>query len=143
MGEEHIALAVEQALLGIDHGDKRIGLAYKPHDSSTPEAIGVYANSPSFMSQLSALATKLKVDTVVVGLPRDIHGNDTAQTLKARAFAGRLADETGLHIILHDEFTTSERARERLGAKSRDELKRQLDAVSAVILLEDYLGSMA
>lgn len=141
-GADHIELAVSQPLIGVDTGDVRVGIALKPADSIEAEPLGVFPAGPSVMTQIQKIAQQHDAETVVVGLPRDINGNDTAQTRKAREFAGELADDSGLHVILFDEFSTSERARAQLGKASRDQEKRQLDALAAVVLLDDYMRSM-
>lgn len=141
-GADHIELAVSQPLIGVDTGDVRVGIALKPADSIEAEPLGVFPAGPSVMTQIQKFAQQHDAETVVVGLPRDINGNDTAQTRKAREFAGELADDSGLHVILFDEFSTSERARAQLGKASRDQEKRQLDALAAVVLLDDYMRSM-
>jgi putative holliday junction resolvase len=142
MGGEHIEAAIHEPLLGVDTGDVRIGIAIKSADVTRAEPVCVIKNETGVLARIAEMAQKNKIETVVVGLPRDINGNETAQTRKARSFAGELADESGLHIILHDEFATSERARERLGSLSREEEKAQLDAMAAAILLDDYMESM-
>lgn len=141
-GADHIELAVSQPLIGVDTGDVRVGIALKPADSIEAEPLGVFPAGPSVMTQIQQFAQQYDAETVVVGLPRDINGNDTAQTRKAREFAGELADDSGLHVILFDEFSTSERARAQLGKANRDQEKRQLDALAAVVLLDDYMRSM-
>ena len=95
-----------------------------------------------FEKSIPKILKENNIDTVVVGLPRDINGNETAQTRKARHFAGELADKTDMHIVLHDEFATSERARQKLGKVSRNQEKSQLDAAAAAVLLDDYMESM-
>lgn len=141
-GDDHIELAVTQPLIGVDTGDVRVGLAVKPADSIEAEPVKVAPAGRAVFSEIEQLANKYDADTIIVGLPRDINGNDTAQTRKARDFAGDLADQTGLHVLLFDEFSTSERARQRLGNITREEVKRKLDAVSAAVLLEDYMRSL-
>lgn len=142
MGGEHIEEAIHEPLLGVDTGDVRIGIALKPKDATRAEPVCVLKNDNDVFREIAQIAQKNKIATLIVGLPRDINGNETAQTRKARSFAGELADESGLHIVLHDEFATSERARERLGDLSRAEEKAQLDAMAAAILLDDYMESM-
>lgn len=142
MGAEHIEEAIKEPMLGVDSGDRRIGIAIKPRDRVAAEPVCVLDNSVNVFERILDLAQENKIDTVVVGLPRDINGNETAQTRKARHFAGELADRTDLHIVLHDEFATSERARQRLGKVSRNQEKSQLDAAAAAVLLDDYMESM-
>lgn len=142
MGAEHIEVAIKESLLGVDSGDKRVGIAIKPKDRVAAEPVCVLENSTNIYSRIFDLVKENNIDTVVVGLPRDINGNETAQTRKARHFAGELADKTDLHIVLHDEFATSERARQKLGKVTRNQEKSQLDAAAAAVLLDDYMESM-
>ena len=142
MGGEHIEEAIHEALLGVDTGDVRVGVAHKAADVTRAEPVCTLKNEDGVYEEIVKLAGKHKVETLVVGLPRDINGNETAQTRKARHFAGELADISGMHVILHDEFATSERARERLGKLSREQEKAQLDAMAAAVLLDDYMESM-
>ena len=139
---EHVGVAVDQVFLGVDPGEKRIGIALKRSGHANAEPIVVLERGTSTNTEIAQLADKYGCDAVIVGLPRNIDGNDTAQTSWARAFAGELADATDLHIIMYDEFGTTERARERLGAATRAQEKSQLDAYAAAVLLEDYIGSM-
>ncbi len=143
---EHIGVAVEQALLGVDPGDQRVGVAVKVAGEVSPEALKVLPNNNALWEELAALVAKYHCEAVIVGLPRNVDGNDTAQTRKAREFAGELADRTDLHVLMHDEFSTSQRARERLNRRhkhvTRELEKRELDALAAAILLEDYLESL-
>ena len=140
LDEEHVGVAIGQALLGIDPGDKRVGVAVKPADEIICQPVGILPNAKSIFSAIKKLAADHNCETIVVGLPRDINGNDTAQTTKARAFAGELSDKTDLHIIMYDEFMTTQRARENLTGKGN--AKTKVDADAAAILLHDYLGSM-
>lgn len=142
MGAEHIEEAIHKPLLGVDTGDVRVGIAVKPKDETRADPVCTLKNEGDILHQIAEIAHKKKIETVIVGLPRDINGHETMQTRKARNFAGELADASGLHIVLHDEFATSERARERLGRLSRDQEKAQLDAMAAAILLDDYMESM-
>jgi len=141
-GTEHIGVSIEQAFLGIDPGEKRVGVAYKAAGQLQAQPLSVLENVSDVYAKIASLAEERECASVIVGLPRNIHGNDTAQTVRARAFAGELADATSLHIIMYDEFDSSTRARLRLGAKTRVEEKRLLDAVAAAILIEDYLEGL-
>jgi len=141
-GAEHIGVSVEQAFLGIDPGEKRIGVAYKAAGEIAAQPMLVLENNADIYTKIAGLAEERDCTSVIVGLPRNVHGNDTTQTAQARAFAGELADASGLHVIMYDEFGSSARARERLGAKTRAEEKRHLDAVAAAILIEDYIEGL-
>lgn len=142
MGAEHIDRAIQEPLLGVDTGDIRVGIAVKPKDVISAEPVCVLQFDADILGHITRIAKQYGAATVIVGLPRDINGNETAQTRKARHFAGELAEVSGLHIILHDEFSTSERARERLKNSSYRYDKVGLDAMAAAVLIDDYMESM-
>lgn len=142
MGAEHIDRAIQEPLLGVDTGDIRVGIAVKPKDVISAEPVCVLQFDADILGHITRIAKQYGAATVIVGLPRDINGNETAQTRKARHFAGELAEVSGLHIILHDEFSTSERARERLKNLSYRYDKVGLDAMAAAVLIDDYMESM-
>ncbi|MEI7818498.1 MAG: Holliday junction resolvase RuvX [bacterium] len=141
-GNEHVGVAVEQVFIGVDPGEKRVGIAYKPAGSIHAEPLVVLENGDDIFDRIIKIAQDYKADCIIVGLPRDSNGNDTTQTKIARGFGGDLADASGMHVIMYDEFDTSHRARVRLGAKTRAEEKKRLDAFAAAILIEDYLEGL-
>lgn len=130
-------------VLAIDYGEKRVGLAIAGGESARPHRLKVVANTPNLIADLGEVIERQEVGEIVVGLPRNLDGDDTAQTGKARAFSQHLQQQyPDIKIILQDEADTSNIARERLGREGLvgDELKRWLDAEAAVIILEDYLA---
>jgi putative Holliday junction resolvase len=129
-------------VLGIDYGLKRIGLAVS-RGGERPERLEVLANDEHFTQRLLELVAHESVRTIVVGLPRNLDGDDTPQTHLVRHFAEQLRGHVGADIVLQDEADTSNVGRERLkreGLADR-EIERLIDAEAAAIILEDYLGS--
>lgn len=130
--------------LAIDYGEKRVGLAIAGRESVRPSRLKVLANTNELLNDLATLIERQDATTVVVGLPRNLDGDDTAQTRIARDFSQQLhARCPNVAIELQDEAVTSQLARERLSREGLegDELKRWLDAEAATIILEDYLGT--
>jgi putative Holliday junction resolvase len=128
------------AVLAIDYGGKRVGLAIAV-DGQRPARLKVALNNEGLLDHLRNLVHEHDAATIVVGLPRNLDGDDTAQTRVARRFAELLATETGSEIVLQDEAGTSQVARERLRARGMadQEVERWVDSEAAVIMLEDYL----
>jgi putative holliday junction resolvase len=125
--------------LGIDFGSKRIGLA-------TAEAeIGLA--TPLTTTTVEGLADILKqegpFDAVVVGLPRNLAGHDTAQTLAVRRFVEDvLVRRFHLDPIFQDEAATSIVAEERLKDSGKPYDKADIDAEAAAIILQDYVDTL-
>lgn len=131
------------ATLAIDYGEKRVGLAIAGQEDSRPRRLKVVANTDELLSDLAMLVERHEVSTVVVGLPRNLDGDDTAQTKVVRGFGARLvARLPEVKLVFQDEADTSNQARQRLEREGLigDEAKRWVDAEAAAIILEDYLG---
>jgi putative Holliday junction resolvase len=130
---------VAKAVLGIDFGAKRVGLALAVA-GSPPGRLTTLAADDGLMGELGRRISTHNVGTVVVGLPRNLDGNDTAQTATAREFAARLqAAYPGLTVELQDEALTTATARQRLAQQRLSNPQALLDQEAAAIILEDYL----
>ncbi len=77
---------------------------------------------------------------IVIGLPRNMDGQDTSQTTAVRAFSNRLKDELGIPITWQDEAATSAKAIDELNARGKPFVKEDIDALAATYILEDYLS---
>jgi putative Holliday junction resolvase len=129
-------------VLGVDYGLRRVGLAVSV-DGQTPRRIGTMVNDDGFMDYLRQVIVNHGVQQIIVGLPRNLDGDDTQQSAVSRQFAGRAEQEFSLPVSLQDEADTSNLARERLHHEkslSAEERKHLVDAEAAVIILEDFLG---
>ncbi len=83
-----------------------------------------------------------RADLLVVGRPRGLDGQTTAQTKKAEAFARRLAHKTGLPVELQDETLTTVEAERRLPKKADLKTRKALlDRIAAQIILEDFINA--
>lgn len=97
------------------------------------------------VAPLARIAEQHRVEGIVVGLPLTPEGEDSDWTREVRAFAGRLAERSGLPVTLQDERMTSaraERAVRSLGLSRRKrEEKERIDAAAAVLILQAYLDN--
>lgn len=132
-------------LLGIDLGEVRIGLAVSDPTqtiASPAETLEVprHQDGPALDALVNAVA-RHEVAGLVVGEPRQLDGSEGAPAQRARWFAERLRDRTGLPVALWDErFTTSEAERVMLAQDaSRAERKQSIDGVAASLFLQAVL----
>jgi putative Holliday junction resolvase len=127
-------------VLGIDYGTKRIGLALA-QDNEKPHRLAVVAHQ-DWRHHLEKAVADHGVTQVVIGLPRNLDGDDTPQTMRVRVFAQEVEEALHLPVRLQDEADTSNQARKRLANAGHKmlEIERQLDAEAAVIIVEDYLS---
>ena len=135
-------------VIGIDFGAKRIGLALSDPTGmlASPWQTfpgGVPVDAAARLARLIAglAAHSDGLEAIVVGLPRRLDGSDNDQTPLVRVFAAELARVSSLPVILQDERLSSHEADERLALRERDwrKRKKQIDAVAASIILQDYL----
>jgi putative Holliday junction resolvase len=138
-------------LVGLDVGERRIGVAVSDATRTLARPVGVVRTA-----SLDAAAVRLAADEiarlaaeddpvsgVVVGLPRHLDGSASEMTGRVTAFAAALGRATGLAVHLQDERLTSREAESRLAIRDREwrSRRRRLDAAAAAIILQDYLDA--
>jgi putative Holliday junction resolvase len=129
--------------LGIDFGEKRIGLAISDPEGRLAVPLTTLArrNDRSALRQIAEIARQEGIERLVLGEPVDLDGQRGAIAGRVRRFGARLAEMTGLPVEWIDEALTSAEAAGRLrqaGIATRYEPGR-IDAVAAQILLQDAL----
>jgi len=135
--------------LGIDYGERRIGLALSDASGllaspwkKLPNDANVGAAARRLADEVRALqADETGLDAIVIGLPRRLSGEPNDQTARVQKLAQLLAAEVSVPIALQDERLTSHAAEELLAQRERDWRRRkdQLDAMAAALILQDYL----
>ena len=133
-------------VMAIDYGDRRIGLAVSDAlrsicgDAVTMEEWDMARAARRIAEEVRGRG----VDTLVLGLPKNMDGSEGPRAEKTREFAALLTDETGLAPVLWDERRSSIEAHAILHANGRrmKEHKKNVDAVAATLMLEGYLRSL-
>lgn len=128
-----------KSILALDVGQVRIGIALASHAAGIASPLATLANNDAFVETLQELVAAHNVDTLVVGLPRGLEGQDTEQTAYVQAFAKNLQSVTGLEAVWQDEALTSMKAEEELRNRGVAYTKEDVDALSATYILGDYL----
>ncbi len=132
------------AVLGIDWGKRRIGLAVSDPDGviATPAGTLASRGRKQDLEAIRALVAERDVTEIVVGLPVHMNGSRGVAAESAEQFAADLADATGLPVETLDErWTTAEadRALSEGGRSGRKRRKQAIDAIAATILLRTWL----
>ena len=129
--------AKPNSILALDLGEKRIGLARASMAARLPEPLPLLGNDENFVARLKALIEEYSVDTLVIGLPRNGSGQETAQSSWARQFAESvLRPNFSGDIVFQDETLSS------VAAESYDSsliAKFGLDSLAALEIMKDYL----
>lgn len=123
-------------ILGIDYGAARVGLATAAAGSTLSTPHGTVAPNA-----VDAVIAGLEPQVIVIGLPRSLDGEDTAQTDEVRRFAGNLKVGAAM-VVFQDEAGTSSVATDRLKAGGRPYRREDIDAEAAAIILQDYLDGL-
>lgn len=128
--------------LAIDHGTKKIGLAFSDELEILASPFAVWPQEEErTLDRLAKLCKEEGVQVLAVGLPRHKDGVESATAPAARAFGEALATRTGLPVRFVNEHLSSAEAerllRER-GVKP-DKRKAMLDAAAAAVILGELL----
>jgi putative Holliday junction resolvase len=129
-------------VLALDVGDRRIGVAIAGSIARLANPLTVLANDETLWHELSRLLAAEHIGMLVVGLPRSLSGEDTAQTKIVRSFVSQLKTKTDIPVTLQDEALTSRQAEAELRARGKKFAKGDIDALAAVYILDDYLTSL-
>ena len=131
-------------VMAIDYGGRRIGIAVS--DALRMLCGEAFTMTEHDMHRAAAhIAEEVKtrgVDTLVLGLPKNMNGTEGPRAELSREFAKLLEAETGLTPVLWDERRSSVEAHAILhanGKKMKDH-RKNVDAVAASLMLEGYLG---
>lgn len=125
------------AIIGIDYGAKRIGVAVSDSGVlATPHS--VVANEGDVIEKIDRIGRELGAETYVVGIARR---NDPRGEQRFRDFAERLRQRTCKQVVLWDEALSSVEASERLRAagRKRREAERSIDMHAAAVILQSWL----
>jgi putative Holliday junction resolvase len=129
-------------ILGIDYGDKKIGLGFGDSESGIAVPLEVVPNrGEETIRAFSAHASKEDIDLIVVGVPLATGGrHGPVQLQKTRAFIKALEAATTIPVVEEDEsYTTAESLR----LKKEEGSEADEDALAAMLIVQGYLSRMA
>jgi len=131
-----------RAVIGLDHGSRRIGVAVGNEETGQafPRPALLRRKLAADIAQIATLAREEGATLVVLGLPRNMDGSEGGQAAQARAFGERLT-AVGLEVIFVDERLTSWQAGEELAAAGRrpDRGSGEKDSAAARLILQEWL----
>jgi putative Holliday junction resolvase len=127
-------------ILGIDFGNKRVGLALANVEIKMPFPYKTIDNTPNLIKDLQQIITEQEVAYIVVGYPRGLEGQHTEQTVIVEEFVKLLKQEiSSKPIDLQDEALTSKKAEAELNSRNKPYDKSDIDSLAATYILEDWL----
>lgn len=130
-------------MLGIDFGTRRIGLALSDPTGTLASPLPFLENHgpAKVATQLRELAQTHHVETIVIGLPRNMDGSYGPSAEKVREFVAQIQPQVPAKIILQDErLTTAQASRDlsQIGLNQK-ELRKKVDSSSASLILQQFL----
>jgi putative Holliday junction resolvase len=127
--------------LGLDFGQKRIGVAVSDPFGMMAMPLAFVPNTPEAIGAIKALVSQYQIGVIVLGLPLNMKGEETPSSQKVRAFAEKLKKSTGLPVHFQDErFSTQAVERMLIGADmKRDKRKLVIDSQAAAFVLQGFL----
>ncbi len=129
--------------LGLDIGDKRIGVALSDSESilASPFTIIDCRNERQDIEAIIHIINQHQVRQIVVGLPRSMDGSIGKQAEKVKAFVQSLSGHTEVPVEFRDERLTTVSAKRLMQAASTKKARRKDrdDAVAAALILQGYL----
>jgi putative holliday junction resolvase len=132
-------------LMGLDVGDRRIGIAVSDPLGLTAQPVLtlVRTNRRQDLKSLKRLVRKYGCEEIVVGNPLYMSGDQSPQAAKAQFFAEILREETGLPVHLWDERLSTTEAHRHLHAAGRagPGHRAVVDQVAAVLILQSFLDA--
>ena len=136
---------MRKRIIGIDVGNKRIGLAQSDLLGIIASPIGAFKRGEIF-NKLHELTSREPVATFVIGWPLTLAGKEGEAIHMVKSFIGELKKEfPDIEIIRSDERFTSVMAEKAILNSGAPKKKRQdkglVDAVAASLLLQDYLDA--
>jgi len=134
-----------KAVMGLDVGEKRIGMAFSAPGGSMalPWKTISYSETKEGIDAILGLIAEREIGCIVVGMPRSLSGNLGPQAAKVQEFVDVLVHSTQVPIRLQDErFSTVavERTMREAGTRRKKREERR-DAEAAAYILQGYLDS--
>ncbi|HVX23730.1 MAG TPA: Holliday junction resolvase RuvX [Candidatus Saccharimonadales bacterium] len=128
-----------RSVLALDVGARRIGVAVASETARLAHPVITLHTDDTLWIGLEQIVEVENVRLLVVGFPRGLRGQVTAQTQAIEAFVTELRQHFPLPIVMQDEALTSKHAEAELQARGKLYTKEEVDALAATYILEDYL----
>ena len=129
--------------LGLDIGDKRIGVALSDPTGilASPLTIINCKDDAADVAAITDIINQQQVKQIIVGLPRSMDGSLGQQAEKVKAFTQELSRHTEVPVDFRDERLTTVSAKRLMRTAKTRKAKRKVryDAIAAALILQGYL----
>lgn len=129
----------KRILIGLDVGERRIGVAIGDSIGRLSSPLTTLNVDGLEVVRLQRLMLENEVSDIVVGLPRNMSGEETQQTESIRQFVVRRLNGFAQPVHFQDESLTSVKAEQELAGRKKPFAKGDVDALAATYILDDYM----
>ena len=133
-------------IMSVDYGDVRTGIAVcdKMQILASPVCVITEKDRERLAEKIKELAVERKVERICVGVPQNMDGSYGFRSEACKEFGALLNEKTGIQVDFQNERLTTVSAHNILNTMDVRGKKRKavVDAVSAVLILEDYMNSL-
>ena len=130
-------------IMSVDLGKARTGIALSDSGESFafPKTVITEYNTEKLVKKIAALSGEYGAELIVVGYPKNMDGTAGSRAQECKEIAEKIGAASGKETVLWDERCTTVSAHTALNYTDTRGKKRKevIDAVAAVIILEDYL----
>ena len=132
--------------LGIDLGEKRIGIAVSDSNGKVATPIQVLVRSKSAKqdhNKINELVNEWEAEIVVVGMPYSLNGSKGSAARLVEKEVEKLSDSISVPVTIHDERLTTVMAAKELDVQGLDSKKQRevIDQVAASVILQSWLDN--
>ena len=131
-------------IMSVDLGKARTGIAVSNVGESFafPNCVITEYNTEKLVLKICQKSEELKAELIVVGNPKNMDGSEGWRAAECKEIAQMIEENSGIKTVLWDERCTTVSAHTALNMTNTKGKKRKavVDAVAAVIILEDYLS---
>lgn len=122
-------------ILGIDYGEKRIGLALSDELGVLARELDIFSPK-EFFTKLPQLIEQYEIEKIVVGWPLNMSGEKTQKTREVERFKLKVENAVETPVIVMDERLSSQMASRLPGGETN------IDSLAAQIILQNYLDKL-
>ena len=133
-------------VMGLDYGTVTVGVAISDAFKITAQGVETIRRKEEnklrrTLARIEELVKEYEVDTIVVGLPKNMNNSMGERANKSIEFADMVRRRTGLEVVMWDERLTTVAAHNAMLEADISRKKRYdvVDKVAAVIILQNYL----
>lgn len=127
-------------LLALDVGEVRIGVALMLMTNKLPKPLLTLPHDQNIWEALAKIVQEYDIGKLIIGLPRNLQGDDTPQTQLCRDFAVEAKQRLNLDVELQDEALTSKEAESLLKQSNKPFQKGDIDSLAASLILRDFIS---